>query len=107
MFTEQTVSQAGITYTAIDTRSTSGSLLPMYRAASCGWHLWLALPHHGQLTSHTFSPSIDVQEEQRQSHMHVVCYGIGVRCVEGIDIRSKTSYLSANVKAKQSVSGTL
>ena len=24
------------TYTAIDTQSTSGSLLPMYRAASCG-----------------------------------------------------------------------
>ena len=52
----------GTTYTAIDTQSTSGSLLPMYRAASCGWHLWLALPHHGQLTASLILESDDELE---------------------------------------------
>ena len=55
----------GTTHTAIETQSTSGSLLPMYRAASCGWHLWLALPHHGQLTASLILESDDELEGAR------------------------------------------
>ena len=35
----------------------------------CGWHLWLALPHHGQLPSRSFSLQIDGQEEQRHGQV--------------------------------------
>ena len=67
--------RGGTTHTAIDTQSTSGSLLPMYRAASCGWHLWLALPHHGQLTASLILESDDELEHGVKVQVRVVADG--------------------------------